>query len=484
MKRLPFDSELKVHHLSRQDLNFFVSTFVQCRFPYNIKTDEYPDWVTRSFYGKHATLDDYAIARHLTGKHLVAVFPGSYTKYLVLDIDQSGYQKEILKAVLQILPDPLVIQSSATKGIHVYYFFDPVIRVDKLEKLMGTILNTHEVPVRPGYCEVFPQMKRALRLPLGKGSYVVDPQTLDPIHRNAADGIRFIKENIIYHSIDKVLPYGESGDELIKCDSVPYKPTRNTVELPVETGIATSKRHLNPLTDPSDKFTGREFHDLIDGLLREGIQRPGTRYVLQSKLIFHFWSLGYSREKCYEVISQWYLSHNHQSKNWQANPGKVFRQLKGAITSFYRNGERKGYQSRSMRRGTLTVPDVQNIIQMTPNYRMQKFLFSLLTYACNARDSLGEFWLPKNAIVKFDACSNTSYQEKMSFCESIGLITMVKEHSIKEHRARTYRTNYVFSEGEQTVESLEEGLRKIFNPQELSERYGRYYLLRILSGRE
>jgi hypothetical protein len=199
--------------MMKDDFVFFVSTFVQCRYPYNIKLANSDDWIMRTFYGKRAPLDDYAIAKHLMGKHVVGTFPGPCTRYLCLDLDYSVDLKETLDTILCIFPKSLVIQSSMSKGIHVYYFFDSKIRVNKLQKLTKLRLNDHGIRVRPGYCEIFPQINRALRLPLGIGSYVLDEETLNPLHQNVGEGIKLIKERIIYHSITEILSQGKADNE-------------------------------------------------------------------------------------------------------------------------------------------------------------------------------------------------------------------------------------------------------------------------------
>lgn len=114
------------------------------------------------------------------------------------------------------------------------------------------------------------------------------------------------------------------------------------------------------------------------------------------------------------------------------------------------------------------------------DYRAQKFLFDLLEFSLNMKDSRGEFKLPKKVIIKFDCCSNTSYQEKIKFCESIGLITKVREYYRQDRRARTYRINYNFTEDGEFVDSLEDGLRRIFEPTEVRRRYSRAYSRRLI----
>ena len=471
MNRIPFNFQLKSHNLSKDDLTFFAATFVQCRFPYNVKLDEGSGWLMRTFYGKRATLDDYAIGKHLMKKHLVATFPGTYTKYLSLDLDYSVDLKETLDAILCIFPKSLVIQSSLSRGIHAYHFFDSRISVNKLQKLINKILDSHGIAVRPGYCEIFPQINRALRLPLGKGSYVLDEETLSPLHTNVKYGIRLIKEKIIYHSITEILSHLKAGGKPTPSILSLNETARNGAEL--SNGINDSMA-MSDSRAPSiswDKLRGKEFKDFTDGSLRSGIEVPGTRYDTQCKLVYRYWSLGYSKEKCYESMCEWYHSYNHRSKDWQKSPDRVLRNLKSAIESLYRNAQSKGYQPHPKHQKYLTVADVRNILQMATDYRRQKFIFSLLEYALRTRDSKNRFRLPIKAILKFECCSWKSYSEKIAFCESIGLIQKVREYYRQEGRARTYLINYVFNEGGEQVNSLEEGLKEILDSKTLKLRY-------------
>jgi hypothetical protein len=161
----------------------------------------------------------------------------------------------------------------------------------------------------------------------------------------------------------------------------------------------------------------------------------------------------------------------------------VLRQLRSAVKSLYRNAELKGYRPKACNRKSLTVNDVISIVRITTDYRKQKFIFSLLEYALNRKDSNNHFRLPKKTIIKFDCCSSASYQEKIRFCESIGLITMVREYYRQDQRARTYRINYTFAKDSEIVHDLEDGLGKIFDRRDLRNRYSRQYLNRIMKGK-
>jgi hypothetical protein len=157
----------------------------------------------------------------------------------------------------------------------------------------------------------------------------------------------------------------------------------------------------------------------------------------------------------------------------------VLRNVKSAIESLYRNAPRKGYQPHSKHNKFLTVGDVRNIVEMTSDYRMQKFIFSLLAYALRTRDTNNRFRLPIKAILKFDCCSWRSYSEKMAFCESIGLIQKVREYYRQQGRARTYLINYALNEDGEQINSLEEGLKKILDSKTLKLSYSWRVLKKI-----
>jgi hypothetical protein len=219
---------------------------------------------------------------------------------------------------------------------------------------------------------------------------------------------------------------------------------------------------------------GNQFRSQIQNIFKEGIQEYGTRYDCQKKLVWHYWSLNYSREECFKAISDWYFAHDHQSRTWRTNPDQALKNLRAAINSLYRNAEKKGYlpfQRKSW--NPLRLPDVLNIRKIAREYRMQKFIFSLLLYALNHKDSKGEFRLPWKVIMTFDCCSTESYKGKMHFCVTYGLISIARQYYRQDHRARTYKVNFPFSEGGEPISSLEEGLKKLFSPRILKLQYSR-----------
>ncbi len=224
------------------------------------------------------------------------------------------------------------------------------------------------------------------------------------------------------------------------------------------------------------------FKKEIETILKDGIKEYGTRYDAQCKLVYYYWSRGNTKQECYEMVRQWYFSHKHRSKDWKNNPARVLRNLKSAVESHYRSAQSRGYHPYLEPVKYLTVEDVRNIFETSGDFRMQKFIFSLLEYALRTKDSRNRFRLPVKAILKFDYCSWRSYLDKMAFCESIGLIQKVREYYRQQGRARTYLINYAFNEDGERVNSLEEGLKEIMDPKTLKLRYSWRVLKKIKKG--
>ena len=223
-----------------------------------------------------------------------------------------------------------------------------------------------------------------------------------------------------------------------------------------------------------------DFKKQVDRILKDGVEQPGTRYECQMKLVWHYWSLNYTEEDCYQAVTQWYRSHDHQSKDWKKKPHSVLLELRRAVKSLYRNASLKGYEPRRRHLCGLTITDIERIIELTDDYRMQKFIFDLLRYALNAKDSDDTFRLPKNAIIKFSCCSSLNYQEKIRFCELRNLIIITREYYRQESRARTYRVHFSFSAEGEVVDSLEEGLKRIYTQRVLRARYSRWVYSKYL----
>jgi hypothetical protein len=168
----------------------------------------------------------------------------------------------------------------------------------------------------------------------------------------------------------------------------------------------------------------KDFKKEVCRLLEYGIEQYGTRYDAQSKLIYHYWIIGYTKEQTKEALRDWYHSHNHQSRTWQTHPESALKNANNAVESLYNNKKRNNQEPYRGYGIQLRVGDVSKIISITPDYRMEKFIYNIVRYANNKRGIGDEFDLPWEAIIKLDCCSDRTYQEKIEFCKSIGILEL------------------------------------------------------------
>ncbi len=163
---------------------------------------ERPAWKTESAYPLQPRnlWDTYCNSSHLLGLRF-----GKETRYALLDIDRGSRYHFLnnprqFKSILEIcegigLCRPLVIQSSDSGGIHVYFFLPEPIPTFKLACAIKFALLEAGVLCKPGEIESFPNVKayaknkpsnyNAHRLPLQVGSVLLDDD-FEPLTNNLA----------------------------------------------------------------------------------------------------------------------------------------------------------------------------------------------------------------------------------------------------------------------------------------------------------
>ncbi|MDZ8260629.1 hypothetical protein [Nostoc sp. ChiQUE01b] len=131
---------------------------------------------------------------------------GTETNYLLQDIDigsqyHSANSLENFKAVLTVLEEiglvrPILVQSSVSGGIHVYYFFREKLNSFSLACAVTFALRSAGMKLQGGQLELFPNAKpygkgkptnfNAHRLPLQDGSFLLD-STYQPCSASLED---------------------------------------------------------------------------------------------------------------------------------------------------------------------------------------------------------------------------------------------------------------------------------------------------------
>jgi len=157
----------------------------------NLNGEDRPEWKTISAYPiEHRNLWN----RFLDPDTLIGVSFGSTSHYAVIDIDRgSPYHphnneaafKELLGAYEDVgFNDHLLVQSSWSEGIHIYFPLPRSVPTHKLAVMMKLTAIRAGFVVKDGTLEIFPNAKpynkehptpyKAHRLPLQVGSYLLD----------------------------------------------------------------------------------------------------------------------------------------------------------------------------------------------------------------------------------------------------------------------------------------------------------------------
>jgi hypothetical protein len=145
-------------------------------------------------------LPDEAIHKALSGRTLIGVSFASTTNYLLADLDRwSIYHPHcniiefhrLLACLEEVgLVRPLIVRSSDSEGLHIYYPLPALVSSYYLSKTAQHALESAGFKLSSGQLELFPNAKRydpdgktsfrAHRLPLLKGSCLLHPETLEP----------------------------------------------------------------------------------------------------------------------------------------------------------------------------------------------------------------------------------------------------------------------------------------------------------------
>ena len=136
---------------------------------------------------------------HLEGKcHISRALPENINLFAI-DLDYRGSRKELItrfRVVTDILQNPVVFQSSKSKGLHLYWFFKSPRYIENISLRLRSLLDRKNIKVEKGKYETFPGTCHNLRLPLGRDNFLLDNQTLKPLNLNLHDSIEFIRTYI------------------------------------------------------------------------------------------------------------------------------------------------------------------------------------------------------------------------------------------------------------------------------------------------
>ena len=160
--------------------------------------------------------------RHQDPKDLIGVCFGEFTHYVVLDIDLMGnpyhpdHNEGAFRNLLGVLEDiglvrPIVLRSSWSGGLHVFYFFREAVSSFNIACAMQEILKEAGIRVQSGRVELFPNAKgygkyyNAHRLPFQPytGSIILD-DNYEPLTDNLDAFLDLADRTAEFQDIDKI----------------------------------------------------------------------------------------------------------------------------------------------------------------------------------------------------------------------------------------------------------------------------------------
>ena len=268
-------------------------------------------------------LDNFFARLHLGGDTTLAAQwrLDLETRVAVVDIDNhDGKSKADLIAILRkvrwVLPWSLVFRSSTSGGLHVYVWFDDYYPAETVRERLVEGLS-RVVPVEPGIVEVWPA-NTALRLPLGQGSCLLDPDTLEPVYarydragrlrRAPALDIKAAHDFASSQAINRPQLYAIG--KKISTYSTP-KPKKR-----LEIG-GSDLDIPPPITMPranSGQLRGADFWAEF-AAAKQGA-RTGHRYDDHRRLLFGWYiPMGLSREETLSRHTEWLETAHHTSRD-------------------------------------------------------------------------------------------------------------------------------------------------------------------------
>lgn len=333
--------------LTADEYEAFCSAFVGRPFDFNRKRAG-QEWrpVQRRGQQRGVGLGAGHLLGHLEGDHSIGTRARwdagrrrTWTPWFLIDLDAGPDLCQRYGKITRLLGKPTFVwRSSESKGLHLYYWLSEPVELYELRHdngVRGLLLDVLEragIPEKDGLVEVYPRgstrrygFQKAIRLPCGRGSMLLDPDDLSPLHSGHASGchgwlgrradLRFVLDRLATgeHTTHSVASLTALRDALPK----PETPIR--------------------------RRSGRRAPDALP-YLEHGLERAGQLGVAVYAVARHFWRAGYSEAGARQQTHDWLdAMHNGRSRTYNKNPAGAHRRASDAVTSAFKDGPFVGY---------------------------------------------------------------------------------------------------------------------------------------------
>jgi hypothetical protein len=357
-------------------------------------------WPGRGWKTKYKSISDPLLKAHLAGLYWVAVKASWYPVVYFLDIDspEPGMVERII-ATLGLREGQYLLMTSPS------YLEDGSLHMALMVSYKDQ-LPTHKL----GYtaltntlrklCEVYPQLRRKFRLPLGRGQRII-----------GRDGV-----------ILDAMPWWDAMYWLDKLDPVPIETMIFQPELPFPS-LAKDE------DDPRHWLSLGAMQQLYE----EGLQGSGMRHESQWDLAVGFWRVNWMPDDAIAEIRRWIRNkHNGLSKAvnkgaWRTIDAEIFRQAQWIWANF-----RPFPDTPHNLDGYVTMADLRFIAEVYPcNVINQKRLFALIRYM-RPRAHHDFVYVPYR-VWREQIANDRTYHAFRQDLESKGLLESVMSYRHVEH---------------------------------------------------
>ncbi len=441
-----------IHLLFQQFLNLFVDE----RSSFHIRSLVRPGWPRP----KGIRLTDNFIQGHLDGNHWIAVLRAARTRILSLDLDAKGGPPDVdpYKAMLkrywqirEVLPLPsAVFESSSSRGLHLYFFLHEHVDTEAAAQHLQGLLSWHGLSVKNGSVEIKPSTKSCLRLPCGRESVLLDPETLKPYPQIGDDFAKTITHLVEtaprYQSHDVLLP--------VPAEPVPLRPRKEgTAEGRRSSSRCASRKTISAGTGNPPRLTQR-----VQALYDHGILDFG-RFHESMRDVAWYWRLrGASEIECEEQLDEFLfeLGLDHVSETLRNAPDRAWNEACQTIKSIYSKPlpPAPGVRGVSQEQWSAIYETSANITNGLHRYRHLQFKFDLLIRF----NSLGndELDLPKKTLMHLLGAHGGTYRERIRFAQDHGIVADCGVQ-VTDGQCRRYRCLLAFN-GRDDFQTVDEAL--------------------------
>ena len=415
------------------------------------------------------------IAKHISPKYkdAIGLRASKLTTYFDIDMDGEKDRYAMYQRMHEILNflhhndvgvyDVIVLERKESGNLSIVGRCEP-INTYEMARLLKTILSyALECPEevgKPGLVEIYPRRNKARRLPFAGDHQII-----------ASDSFTNRYPSAIYESVSK----SDDIQRFLSLSPIDLKAFAAALE-ELWGNHETSKAPM--YTQPLSLHYSESIHSAsaftlrCNWLLEKGLSDYGTRHDAETDLILFFWMLSpreinirqhqpysasisrgeYSEEECYAEIEGWYKSGktNDYSKEWEANPDLVLRNLRSHVRSYYRYLKENGCIPLGKLDAVnadarLSYQDVYYIHQVAKSdLRFGEWLFDLMLYAKQRKVFHSRLFLSKETLRHEFKNGEEKWGIYLQQCIDASLLDQVGNRCNFNTRFGTFRRPRVF----------------------------------------